>query len=48
MPALHADCILVLDKGSIVGRGTHRELLKTCDVYRSIAMSQLSEEELDQ
>jgi len=45
---LHADRILVLDKGSIVGRGTHRELLETCDVYISIAMSQLSEEELDQ
>lgn len=45
---LHADRILVLDKGSIVGRGTHRELLETCDVYLSIAMSQLSEEELDQ
>lgn len=43
---LHADRILVLDKGEIAGRGTHRELLETCDVYKSIAMSQLSEEEL--
>lgn len=44
---LHADKILVLDKGRIVGTGTHKELLKTCDVYRSIALSQLSEEELN-
>lgn len=43
---LHADQIIVLDLGKIVGRGTHRELLKSCDVYRQIAMSQLSEEEL--
>lgn len=43
---LHADRIIVLDEGIIVGQGTHRELLKTCDVYKQIAMSQLSEEEL--
>ena len=41
-----ADRILVLDEGRIAGKGTHKELLKTCDVYRQIAMSQLSEEEL--
>lgn len=41
-----ADRIVVLDEGCVVGIGTHRELLKTCDVYREIAMSQLSEEEL--
>ncbi|MEF2878528.1 MAG: ABC transporter ATP-binding protein [Blautia sp.] len=43
---LHADKILVLDEGKVVGQGTHQELLKSCDVYRQIAMSQLSEEEL--
>lgn len=43
---LHADNIIVLDDGAIVGQGTHKELLKTCDVYKQIAMSQLSEEEL--
>lgn len=43
---LHADQIIVLDEGQIAGKGTHRELLKTCEVYRQIAMSQLSEEEL--
>ena len=43
---MNADRILVLDEGRVVGMGTHRELLKTCDVYREIAMSQLSEEEL--
>lgn len=43
---IHADNIIVLDDGSIVGQGTHKELLKTCDVYKQIAMSQLSEEEL--
>ncbi len=44
---LHAEQILVLDEGKVVGRGTHNELLKTCDVYRQIALSQLSKEELD-
>lgn len=41
-----ADQIIVLDEGRIVGKGTHEELLKTCEVYRQIALSQLSEEEL--
>ncbi|MEA4969814.1 MAG: ABC transporter ATP-binding protein [Candidatus Pelethousia sp.] len=43
---MDADKIIVLDEGRIVGQGTHKELLKTCDVYRQIARSQLSEEEL--
>lgn len=43
---LHADQILVLDEGKMAGIGTHKELLKHCEVYRQIAMSQLSEEEL--
>ncbi|MDR0424791.1 MAG: ABC transporter ATP-binding protein/permease [Clostridiales Family XIII bacterium] len=43
---MDADQIVVLDEGRIVGLGKHRELLKSCDVYRQIAMSQLSEEEL--
>ena len=43
---LHADRIVVLDDGCVVGQGTHRELLNSCEVYRQIAMSQLSEEEL--
>lgn len=43
---LHADQILVLDEGRIVGKGTHEELLETCDVYQQIARSQLSEQEL--
>ena len=42
----HADTILVLDDGRIVGSGTHDELMKNCDVYREIAKSQLSEAEL--
>ena len=42
-----ADKIIVLDKGQCVGIGTHKELLKSCDVYREIALSQLSEEELN-
>lgn len=41
-----ADKIIVLDEGKIVGTGSHRQLLKNCDVYRQIALSQLSEEEL--
>ena len=41
-----ADKIIVLDKGSIVGEGTHAELMKNCDVYKEIALSQLSKEEL--
>ena len=45
---LHADQILVLDDGEAAGIGTHEELLKTCGVYRQIAESQLSEQELRQ
>ena len=43
---MDADQIIVLDEGKIVGKGTHRELLRDCAVYKEIAMSQLSEEEL--
>ena len=43
---LHAEQIIVLDDGKIVGKGTHEELLKTCDTYYQIAASQLSESEL--
>lgn len=43
---LHADQILVLENGSIVGKGTHEELLHNCTVYQQIAKSQLSAEEL--
>lgn len=43
---LNADTIIVLDEGNCVGIGTHQELLKNCEVYKEIALSQLSEEEL--
>lgn len=43
---LHADQILVLDEGKIVGKGTHKELMKNCPVYEQIARSQLSEKEI--
>ena len=43
---LHADQILVLDEGQIVGKGTHEELMKTCTVYQEIAKSQMSAKEL--
>lgn len=43
---MNAENIIVLDEGRIVGMGTHKELLRNCDVYRQIALSQLSEEEL--
>ena len=43
---INADKIIVLDKGKCVGMGTHKELLKKCEVYKEIALSQLSEEEL--
>ena len=43
---LHADQIIVLDEGKIVGKGTHEQLLSECDVYRQIAKSQLSAKEL--
>jgi ATP-binding cassette subfamily B protein len=42
----NADRVIVLDNGAVAGSGTHRELLETCGVYREIAYSQLSEEEL--
>lgn len=45
---LHADQILVLDEGKVVGKGTHQELMEHCEVYQQIAHSQLSEQELNQ
>ena len=45
---LHAEQIIVLDDGKIAGKGTHKELLKTCDAYYQIASSQLSEKELEE
>ena len=42
-----ADCIIVLDQGEMVGKGTHSELMKNCEVYQQIALSQLSKEELE-
>ena len=44
---MDADRIVVLDDGKVVGQGTHSELLENCDVYRQIAQSQLSEDELN-
>jgi ATP-binding cassette subfamily B multidrug efflux pump len=43
---MDADQIIVLHEGNIVGKGTHKELLKNCTIYYEIATSQLSEEEL--
>ena len=43
---MNADRIIVLDDGKVVGQGTHEELLDTCEVYRQIVESQLSEDEL--
>lgn len=43
---LHADKIVVLNEGEMAGIGTHKELMKNCEVYQQIAKSQLSEEEL--
>ena len=43
---MNADNIIVLNEGEVVGSGTHKELLKNCDVYKEIALSQLREEEL--
>ena len=43
---MNAEKIVVLDEGKIVGIGTHKELLEKCSVYKQIALSQLSEEEL--
>ncbi len=45
---MHAEQIIVLDEGKIVGIGTHKQLLETCEVYQQIALSQLSKEELAQ
>ena len=45
---LHAEQIIVLDDGKIVGKGTHKELLRNCDTYYQIASSQLSEKELEE
>ena len=44
---INSDKIIVLEDGKVVGEGTHKELLKTCDVYKQIALSQLSKEELE-
>ena len=44
---MNADKIIVLDEGKVVGMGTHKELLKSCEVYQQIALSQLSKEELE-
>lgn len=43
---MDADCIVVLNEGKVVGKGKHKDLLKNCEIYREIALSQLSEEEL--
>jgi len=43
---MDADVIVVLEKGKMVGKGTHKELLESCEIYKEIALSQLSEEEL--
>lgn len=42
-----ADTILVLDDGKLAGIGNHKQLLKECDVYREICLSQLSKEEVE-
>ena len=44
---INSDKIIVLDEGKVVGIGTHKDLLKNCDIYKQIALSQLSEEELN-
>ena len=44
---LHAEQILVMDEGRIVGEGTHEELMRNCEVYQQIARSQLSASELE-
>ena len=44
---MNADRTIVIDDGKVVGQGTHEELLDTCEVYRQIAESQLSEDELN-
>jgi len=45
---INADKVVVLDEGRVVGVGKHKELLKTCKVYKEIALSQLSQEELEE
>ena len=44
---MNADKIIVLDEGTVAGIGTHKELLKNCEVYQQIALSQLTKEELE-
>jgi len=44
---LHADQIIVLEEGKMVGKGTHEELMRSCETYQEIAKSQLSEKELE-
>ena len=44
---MNAEQIIVLEEGKMVGKGTHEELMKNCDTYKQIAISQLSEEELN-
>ena len=44
---MNAEQIIVLDEGKVVGKGTHSELMKNCEVYKQIALSQLSKEELE-
>lgn len=44
---LNADEIIVLEEGKVVGKGTHKQLMKECETYKQIALSQLSEEELE-
>ena len=43
---MNADNIIVLNEGKIVGHGKHKDLLKNCEIYKEIALSQLKEEEL--
>lgn len=45
---MHADQILVLERGELVGKGTHQQLMQTCEIYREIVLSQLSEQEATQ
>ena len=44
---MDADQILVMDDGHLVGKGTHEQLMESCGIYKEIALSQLSEEELE-
>jgi len=44
---MNAEQIIVLNEGKVVGKGTHKELINTCEIYREIALSQLSEEEIN-